>query len=107
MGKIKEMKPVVMVFMKEDGKTVEVPLTEPKKSFSKAMEKMRALLGDEFPKVTIGYDCIPFRHGRVLKNVKIEKRRTPVFHNDEGEEIREDVYDIYWESEEPFSEEEE
>lgn len=106
MGKIKVMKPVVLIFMKEDGETVEVPLTEPKTSFSKAMEKMKDLLGDKFPKVTIGYDCIPFRYGRVLKNVKVEKRRTPVFFNDKGEELSENIYDIYWESERPFEEEE-
>lgn len=103
MGKIKKMEPVVMLFLKEDGETVEVPLTKSETSF---MEKMKDLVG-EFPKVTIGYDCIPFRHGRVLENVRIEKRRTPVFYNDQGEELCEDVYDVYWESDKPISKEEE
>ena len=82
---------------------MEVPLTKPETSF---MEKMKDLLGDEFPKVTIGYVCIPFRHGRVLKNVRVRKRHLPTFFNAEGGRISEDIYDVYWESEEPYDEEE-
>ena len=100
MSKIKVMKPVVMYFKKSDGEMVELPLEQPEKPFSEAMKE---LIGD-FPKVTIGYDCIPFRYGRILRNVKVEKRHTPVFYNAEGDKFEEAVYDIYWESEEPFSE---
>ena len=99
MSKIKPMKPVVLIFKKADGEMVELPLEKPEKPFSEAMKD---LVGD-FPKVTIGYDCIPFRFGRVLKNVRVQKRRMPILYGSEGEKLEEPVYDIYWESEEPFN----
>lgn len=92
MSTIKKMEPVVMYFKKANGEVVELSLEKPEKPFSEAMKE---LIGD-YPEVTIGFDCIPFRHGRVLKNVRVRKQISS-----------EDKYTIFWESEESFIDEEE